>query len=165
VFRAGELDRADWRFLKTGPVQLFRSDEVLDQALRDLGELEYLPLRWNLESDDGFRRAVSKQLKWQAQFGYVDWTGNLDALNDGLRAEPFGSSDRSVIVLENFDRLRERDSLYAFKLLDVLAMASWHYMLFGKALLCFVHTNDPDLETPKLAGRAASWNDKERRRF
>lgn len=57
-----------------------------------------------------FESQMSSALKWQEQFGYDPWTGNLDALNDGMRYYPFGPSGRSALVLAGFHRAMTRAS-------------------------------------------------------
>ena len=82
MFTDADMDRADWRLLQEGAVSLFWKPQVLDAAKDDLKQLGYEIL--DIECGHGvehFRAQVSLALRWEEQFGYSPWTGNLDALN------------------------------------------------------------------------------------
>ena len=63
---------------------------------------------------------MSDALNWQGQFGYWPWTGNLDALTDGFREQPFGSEGRGALMLDGFHVLEQTDKDYAHIVLDII---------------------------------------------
>ena len=110
MFTDADMDRADWRLLQEGAVSLFWKPQVLDAAKDDLKQLGYEIL--DIECGHGvehFRAQVSLALRWEEQFGYSPWTGNLDALNDALREYPAPASGRSALALLGFHALAAVD--------------------------------------------------------
>ena len=101
---------------------------------------------------------MSDVLKWKEQFGYYPWTGNLDALNDGLRGQPFDSADNATIAIENFDALIKSEKHLSLVLLDLLERHSRNYLLFGKRLIGLIQTNNPKIHFESIGGTSAQWN-------
>lgn len=104
---------------------------------------------------------MSSVLKWQELFGYESWSGNLNALNDGMRYYPFGPSRRSALVLTGFHHLVAVDSERAQIILDIIERAARDHLLEAKLLITLVQTDDPGYSCSDLGGRGASWNNRE----
>lgn len=150
--------RADWSLLQTGAVSLFWKKTVLDLVERDLERLGYEVLTVRCDDAGEFHRQVSDALKWVEQFGYSPWTGNLDALNDGLRHFPFGPSKCAALRIEGFDQLWAADQPTAFAFLDMFEDASRTHLLHGCRLIGLVQTDDPEFRCDPLGGRQPQWN-------
>jgi hypothetical protein len=162
MFTDADMDRADWRLLQEGAVSLFWKPQVLDATKDDLKQLGYEIL--DIECGHGvehFRAQVSLALRWEEQFGYSPWTGNLDALNDALREYPAPASGRSALALLGFHALAAVDGDFAFRTLDLIECAARRRLLLGDLLVCLVQTNDNRFTCPPLGGRAPSWNPRE----
>jgi hypothetical protein len=100
-------------------------------------------------------------LRWKEQFGYEPWTGNLNALNDGMRDYPFGPSGRSALVLVGFHHLVAKSEELAQAVLDIFESAARNHLLLGKLLIALVQTDDPHYFCSGLGCRSANWNPRE----
>lgn len=152
---------ADIRLLQNGAVHLFWRAEVLDQWCSELAGLGYATHAADCTDQARMRDAISQTLRWQDQFGYGPWTGNLDALNDGMRGFPFGPSQKALLVLRRFDVLVRAEPRFAETMLDIIEYQARNHLLDGNRLLALVQTDDPTFRTPALGGRAAMWNPQE----
>lgn len=161
VFSLDEMDRSDWPLFRSGAVNLYRRAEVFEDAILDLITLRYRILRLRFQTIPQFQNDLSLALNWQEQFGYFPWTGNLDALNDGFRSEPFDSAEDNAVCIENFDALVKSDPTLSFALLDMIACHSRAYLLFGKRLVGLIQTNDPKFSCPGIGKSSAMWNEAE----
>ncbi|HRD45071.1 MAG TPA: hypothetical protein PLF78_01160, partial [Caulobacter sp.] len=85
MFKDPNHNRTDWRLLQNGAVNLFRQAAYLEESKRELTSLGYETIDLAFSNLDQFKHDLSIALKWEEQFGYAPWDGNLDALNDGLR--------------------------------------------------------------------------------
>lgn len=155
-----DLD-ADWPFLRDGPVTLFRSPDVLDDAVTCLRAAGYRVHEIDCSSDAACAASFATALHWAAKFGYVPQRVNLDALNDAMWPDPAHDAERSVLVLRAFDSLRKRSKATAHGILDVIACNERTHLIHGRRLLCFVQTTHPGLKIKDLGGRSAQWNTKE----
>src|SRR5215469_18695710 len=122
MFRSdADLQRADWPLLQNGAVNLFHRREHLrdaQTALQALGyEIASISCR---DGADAFQHQVSSLLHWKEQFGYEPWTGNLDALNDGLRGYPFGPTGRSVLIVDGFHEITSAGPQRGYAILDMI---------------------------------------------
>lgn len=158
MFTDADLHRADWHLLKSGPITLFKRKDLFEASISDLKQLGYLVLRVRFSTMDAFYRDVSACLKWREQFGYDQWNGNLDALNDGFRDQPFEAATESVFCIEDFHRLVAADRPLAHEVLDIIALQSRNYLLFGKRLVGLIQTSDEKFNTGPLGGAQANWN-------
>jgi hypothetical protein len=135
---------------------------VLADAKDDLIKLGYEILEIDFKlSTPSFYEQVSHALKWEEQFGYSIWSGNLNAFEDGLRHFPCPHSDRAVLVFQNFHIEVARDQDYAHTVLDIIEHSARNVLLQGKLLLCLVQTDDNTYSAPVVGGRAANWNRRE----
>lgn len=154
-------ERADWPFLQCSPKTLFLESKNILQAIQTLEKIGYHVCQIDCSSDASFLTSVVRELKWDAQFGYCPDELNLEALNDAVRSEPFDTADDTVVVLNEFQKLWDRDERQGFHVLDIFTSASRDYLLFGKRLLTFVHVSDPRFETQKLGALPTWWNGRE----
>jgi hypothetical protein len=152
---------ADWPFLQKGPTTLFKSHKFLEDAVSSLTGAGYAVHHIDCSTDDKCLRSLSENLRWKHQFGYEPEKLNLDALNDAVRGEPFASSDRAVIVFNQFQGFWNRDKSTAFHVLDIFASASRNYLIFGKRLLSFVKVSNPNFHIDALGASPANWNSRE----
>ncbi|MCL9998228.1 MAG: hypothetical protein NBV68_02505 [Erythrobacter sp.] len=148
----------DLRLLQDGAVHLFWQRAVLDKWCADLDALGYDLHLIDCTDPGTMRTRFSDVLHWEEQFGYGPWTGNLDALNDGMRGWPFEGNDKVALVLLGFDRHVSRGEREAIALLDIIETQSRNCLLQGARLLALVQTEDRSFFTPDLGGRAAMWN-------
>ncbi|WP_337185549.1 hypothetical protein [Phenylobacterium sp.] len=156
------LARADWPFLKDGPVTLFWRPALFDAAKADLRALGYLLPEITCRSEEQFILALSEALGWKALFGYEPWTGNLNALDDAFWSWGFGEARDVALCLGDFHVLaREGRGEFAGCLLDIIARAHRRYLLRGRRLLALVQTNDATYSCDGLGATDAHWNDRE----
>ena len=108
-----------------------------------------------------FYRDVSEALKWNEQFGYAPWTGNLDAFNDGLRGEPMGSSKDTAVCIRNFHNCVKEKPEWSKTILDILARHSRDYLLYGCRLIVLIQTDDANYFCENIGGGGTQWNKSE----
>lgn len=151
--------QADLEFMQQGAVNLFWRRSVLEDARLALEALSYDVQVLNCEDGwAGFQAQMSSLLRWDEQFGYSPWTGNLDALNDGLSGYPFPSSNKAVLALTGFHSLVRNDKRSSGVLLDLLEYHSRQFLLFSKRLIVLVQTDDNRFMPPLAGGRTPQWN-------
>jgi len=161
VFQYGNDETRDARMLALGAVHLFMQMDIYEEALAEFCDLGYLTIKLKFETVSKFESDLSAALKWEDQFGYSPWNGNLNALNDGFRGEPFESSDSTAICIENFDALVSSNSTLSFHLLDMIERHSRNYLLYGKKLIALIQTNEPKYSCDKIGAGSTHWNEKE----
>lgn len=147
--------------LQNGAVHLFWRAEVLDNWCSELMALGYAIHAANCTDQARMRNAISEILRWQEQFGYAPWTGNLDAFNDGLRGFPFGPSGKAALILKRFDLFVRADQRSAELVLDIIEYQARDHLLGGNRLLALVQTDDPTFSPPALGARKPDWNPQE----
>jgi hypothetical protein len=101
---------------------------------------------WQLTSKTGFFGEVSESLNWEAQFGYAPWTGNLDALNDGIIHWDAKGAERVLISIDNAEQLERWFSGKSASFWDILHDMTRAQLLLGTGLLILAK-----VETPALA--------------
>lgn len=159
VFSEEDTRRYDFQLLQNGAVNLYWRMELFRAAIDELRALDYKILDLRFDNEQQFQQDLSDALKWEESFGYGPWSGNLDGLDDGLREEPFNSSDDSVLAISNYDALAESDERLSRELLDMIECHSRDYLLFGKRLIGLIQTNDPKFECVGIGGTRAWWRD------
>ena len=160
-FSSDDHSRADYRLMQNSSVVRFWRKQIYQDAISDLDQLGYRILQLTFKSFDQFTQDMSEALKWQDQFGHSPWGGDLDALNDGLRGEPFHSADDNAICIQDFHLLVAFDADYAWNILDILECQSRDYLMFGKRLIALVQTNDKAYAPDRVGSRLAQWNERE----
>lgn len=154
--------RADWQLLQNGSVHLFWSCEVLSETRQSLAELGYEESEIVFGSKaPGFHVQMSNALKWQDQFGYGFWSGNLDALNDGMRHFPFGPTGQNVLIFLGFHHFASKSPQTAHAVLDIIECAARDHLLSGRLLLALVQTNDKRYVCPPVGARRVGLNPRE----
>jgi hypothetical protein len=157
-----DFQRADWRLLQNGAVNLFRRPEVIAQAQVSLEGLGYRISQVNCrDGQPVFREQMSEALSWREQFCYGLWTGSIDALNDGFSLCSFGENGRAAFVFQGFHRIAAEDAQWAHAVLDAFECSARSHLLSGNFLIGLVQTDDERFCCPPLGGRSPSWNDKE----
>ena len=154
--------RADLELMQHSAVNLFWQSHVLHEAQEALASLSYSLA--TIDCGDGwerFKTQMSAHLRWEEQFGYAPWTGNLDALNDGLTGYPFPANKRAVLTLTSFHTLVRSDERASHVMLDLLEAHSRDFLLFAKRLIILVQTDDNRFDCPSLGGRRPMWNSQE----
>ena len=151
-------ERADWELIAEGAVTLFWRKPQFEKCKNDLRLLDYRMVEIVCTNRKEFAGDLGSGLGWKEQFGYEPWDGNLNALNDGLRYPPFGSTGCLALCFERFDRLVAESPQLADGILDVVELQSRNQLLKGRRLLAIVQTNDGSFSTQNLGGRQARWN-------
>lgn len=93
MFCEDDLERADWPLLQNGAVNLFHKKSVFEETAKQLTDLGYHVAHIRCKTPEEFKTDISTELDWDGQFGYKDWDGNLDALNDGLSSPPMNEKN------------------------------------------------------------------------
>ena len=158
VFSEDETDRLDYQLMQNGSVLLFWRKAIFLDTIEALRSLDYDIRHVAFTSMEKFQDDISDALKWQQQFGYNKWSGNLDALTDGFRGEPFDAGNRAAFCIENFHQLKTEDPKLAWALLDILEHSSRDYLMFGKRLIGLIQTDDDRYSPEPLGGRKPQWN-------
>jgi hypothetical protein len=161
VFDARDLNRADWPLLQNGAVNLFWRREYLEDAIESLRPLGYLIERIDCSDYERFRVDVSRAFRFEESFGYSDWTGNLDALDDAMWSVFDSGGDQLAVALTDFDVLYRTDRRTAECFADGFEISSRAHLLVGCRSIALIQTNDPTLELKDLGARSASWNHRE----
>jgi hypothetical protein len=156
-----DFQRADWPLISEGAVTLFWRTAVLNDVKDELRRLHYRVVEVSCATVDEFISDLSAGLNWMEQFGYAPWTGNLNALNDGLRDPSFGPANCLALCFEGFHRIDAEDRDLAQAVLDLIESQSRNHLLLGRRLLALVQTDQASFFTPELGGRKARWNGRE----
>ena len=160
-FAEGDEARPDFRLLQNGAVSLFRRKDFFEEARASLRELGYVEFLITYRDMASFKVALSDALDWQGLFGYSPWSGNLDALNDGLGDFPFGPTACASFCIEDFDKLAVDEAEFALIMLDLLETNARYHLLYGRRLAVLIQTSDSGFEARGLGGRNAQWNARE----
>lgn len=160
-FTHNDYDRADWRLLQNGAVNLYRRPDIYENDLAALKALGYAVVDIDFQSLPAFHEAVSRALDWQQLFGYAGWNGGLDALDDGFGSLELDETHTFAFGVRGFHRLFREDRRLATNLADIIETASRDHLLMGGRLIGLFQTDDPHLELGSLGGRGAQWNHRE----
>ncbi len=160
-FSENDTERLDWQLMRDGAVTLYFQTAILDGDLAWLRDRGYQVQTIDCHDLAGFYHQVSLALKFKDQFGYDEWTGNLDALNDALRYLEVDPKSGLVLCFLRYDLLRTASPELAEGVLDMIERKSRDYLLFGRRLLALVQSDDPRIQFHPLGARAANWNRRE----
>ncbi|WP_309113125.1 barstar family protein [Saccharothrix sp.] len=149
----------DFQLLTHGHLHLFRNEWALSRLAADLAGLGYEVVEVDTascDSADALRAAVIGAIDdWPSDYGRDSWPGFTDGLTDHLLTT---GRPLVVLVLKGLDQVRRKDGASTHTLLDLLAsIARWH-LLFGRRLICLIHTDDIDLDPGPLGGEHPRWN-------
>ncbi|MFT4255290.1 MAG: hypothetical protein QM608_22745 [Caulobacter sp.] len=150
--------RADWPYLRWGGPTLFRRRDLFEAARAALETLDYRIVAVDAASVEAVTVALSRELDWSGQFGYSPWTGNLDALDEGVAGAPFPDSACLAFCFDGFERVAAEDAAFARGLLDVFTGQARGHLVEGRRMLVLVRTDDPDFHADGLGAAAAMWN-------
>ncbi len=160
-FSENDTGRLDWQLMQNGAVTLYFRTAILEGDLAWLGDHSYRIQTIDCDDLAAFYRQVSHVLKFKEQFGYGEWMGNLDALNDALRHLEIDPGSGVVLCFLRYDLLRTASPELAEGVLDVIEWNSRDYLLLGRRLLALVQSDDPRIQFHPLGARAAGWNRRE----
>jgi len=154
-----DFERADWPLIQNGAVNLFWKPEILAKAREALSALDYEIAEVSCAAEvPNFEVQMSRALSWKEQFGCEPWTGNLNALEDGMRHLPFGPSGRNALVMTGFHHLVAADGKRAHSILDIIESAARDHLLASNLLIALVQTDDPRYSCESIGCRNANWN-------
>jgi hypothetical protein len=160
-FSENDMDRLDWHLMQNGAVTLYFQTDILEGDLAWLGERGYRIQTIDCQELPAFYRQVSITFQFKENFGYDDWTGNLDALNDAFRCLDIDSEAGLVLCFLRYDLLKAANPHVAQGVLDIIEWHSRDYLLFGRRLLALVQSDDPRIQFGPLGARPAQWNRRE----
>jgi RNAse (barnase) inhibitor barstar len=140
-------------------VALYFRPEVLDQDMTWLREAgyqidEFDCTKWQAEPD--FHADVAVRLAFPDYYGC-----NLNAFNDCIGDIEVPSSGGRAIVFRRFDHFAHKEQRVAHAILDIMASASWSFMLYGRRLLTLAQSDDPRIEFAAIGARTAMRNPRE----
>ena len=110
--------------------------------------------KWHAEAD--FHDDVAVRLAFPGYYGR-----NLDAFGDCIGEIEVPDSGGRAIVLRRFDSFAQREPRVAQVILDILASASWHCLLFGRRLLTLAQCDDPRVRFEPIGAHPVLWNPRE----
>jgi len=160
-FAENDTDRLDWHLMQNGAVTLYFQMAILEQDLAWLRGHGYRIETIDCNDCTTFFRQMSLALKFKEQFGYEDWSGNLDALNDAFGSLECDADAGLVFCFHRYDLLKASDAYLAHTVLDIIESNSRDHLLFGQRLLALVQSDDPTIQFDSLGARAANWNRQE----
>jgi hypothetical protein len=155
------MDRLDWDLMQNGAVALYFRMATLEEDLAWLRNHGYHIETIDCRDLTVFCRQTSLVLKFQEQFGYNEWMGNLNALNDAFRYLDIGPESGLVLSFLRYDLLKSANPHLAQGVLDIIESSSRDHLLFGRRLLALVQSDDPRIQFEPLGARAANWNRRE----
>jgi RNAse (barnase) inhibitor barstar len=150
--------RVDRLLLSNSPVALYHSREVLRA---DIAALESYGYRcpafecgeWECEAE--MHRTFAARLEFPDYYGH-----NLDALDECMGDLDVPEVGGLAVVLWGFDGFLRRFPR-AWHILDIIAHASWHHLLYGRLLLGLVQSDDARLSPEPVGARPVMWNPRE----
>jgi len=157
-FSIEDADRLDFELMRDGAVKLFCQCSILNSHLEWLTAQGYRVVSIDCRDKEPFFLQMSAAFEFKKNFGYEDWDGNLDALNDAFRHLDFESVTGLVLHFQAYDLLARADSRLAQGVLDLIECHSRENLLLGRRLLSLVQSNDPKLYFSPVGGRNVLWN-------
>lgn len=152
-----------YRLVQNSFVTMFRGDESLHDATGWLAEHGYQLVTLDA---GGWSDHATMHRDLAAALSFPDYYGaNLDAFNDCLGdvvVGDYGSDPAAtglVLVLRHYDGFARREPRVAHALLDIIAGRARHGALFGRRVLCLVHSDTPGLQFPPVGASPVLWFD------
>jgi hypothetical protein len=155
------MDRLDWHLMQNGAVTLYFQMAILEEDQAWLCHHGYHIETIDCRDLGAFCRQVSLVLKFKEQFGYDEWTGNLDALNDAFQYLDIDPESGLVLSFLRYDLLKSANHHIAQGFLEIVESSSRDHLLFGRRLLALVQSDDPRIRFEPFGARAANWNRRE----
>lgn len=160
-FSDNDTDRLDWQLMQNGAVTLYFQTAILEETLAWLRDQGYAVQTIDCHDRAGFQQQMSLALQFREQFGYDEWTGNLNALNDAFRYLAIAPATGLVFCFLRYDLLKAASPDLAEAVLDIIESHSRDYLLLGQRLLALVQSDDPAIRFGPLGARTANWNQRE----
>ncbi|MCI2256895.1 barstar family protein [Domibacillus sp. PGB-M46] len=140
-----------------GSVKLFMSNKILNKYIGDV-------------SRQGFEIYTFDYSKWKLKNHHHDLAAvldlpcyygeNLDAFKECL-SDMVEEETEFVLVFKNYELFAKQNFEVAFKLLNIIQINSWRFLIEDVKLLSFVQTNDATMSFPNLDVMSAEWNGEE----
>jgi len=156
-----KLTEFEWQLLQNGAVNLYKKVSIFEEDCKELIKLGYNVCEIDCSSISNFITDITHALNWEGQFGYSPWNGNLNALNDAMRATSLGNQGKFSLACRKFHKLVEADELLAMKFLHYLELNSRGHLLEGCLFVGLIQTENPYFDTEPLGGSSANWNNRE----
>jgi hypothetical protein len=160
-FSENDGDRLDWDLLQNSAVTLYWRRELFERDVVWLKDHGYEVYLIDCSGIEEFRAQITRVLRFQENYGYEPWTGNLDALNDAFRDLGFDGATGIAFCLVRIDLLAASDRYAAQALLDIIESHSRDYLLLGLRLLALAQSDDPKIQFDPIGARTAQWNREE----
>lgn len=154
-------DRADWPLLRYGAVTLFWKTSFFEEAKASLISLNYAVRTIQCSTVAQFTTDLGDALQWEKQFGYSPWSGNLNALADGLRSLDFSPSLCVALAFEEYQHIVAHDAEFGHAVLDVIECLARDHLVGGRRMIALVQTKDANFVADNLGKRQAMWNEAE----
>jgi hypothetical protein len=143
-----DANRLDFELLRHTPVSLYFSPDVLAEHVAWLREHDYLVQLFDCSawaSEEDFHTDVSRVL------GFPDYYGrNLAAFSDCLCGIDVPGNGGAVLVFHSFDRFFRVSPECCWHILDIIALWSRFFLLYGRRLIALVHSDDNALRVPPV---------------
>ncbi|MEM1505804.1 barstar family protein [Domibacillus sp. 8LH] len=147
-----------WKNLMlNGSVKLFMSNKILDKYIADISHegFEIYTFDCSRWDSKNYHHDLAAVLDFPCYYGE-----NLDAFNDCLSDMVEEETD-FVLVFKNYELFAKQNLEVAFKLLDIIQINSWRFLIEDVKLLSFVQSNDATMSFPNLGAMSAEWNGEE----
>ncbi|WLD92484.1 barstar family protein [Alkalihalobacillus sp. AL-G] len=153
-----EMAEEYWKDLMLdGSVTLFWNNNIYEKNIEAVKAegfdiYSFDCIKWE---KDNFHKELANILGFPAYYGE-----NLNAFNDCL-SDMIPNNKGFVLVFRNYDIFAKKYPDIAFRILDIIQINSWRFLIEGTILLGFVQSNDGKLTFPPLGGMTADWNREE----
>ena len=151
--------RLDRQLLRNGPITLYFKRQFLEEAvewfcLNNYEVVVFDCYAWKSQED--FYTEVSQRLSFPEYFGR-----NLDALNDCLSEIDFPQKQGTVLVFPGYDTFTALYPQFAWAVLDIIAINTYHFLLNSYPLIALVQSDDPELSFQPVGAHSVRWNSRE----
>lgn len=160
-FSENDADRLDLDLLQDGAVTLYWRRQLFDRAVSWLQDHGYVVHVIDCADIAEFRSQMTCVLRFEENYAYEPWNGNLDALNDAFRDLEFGSQTGIAFCFLRIDLLAAADHHMAQGTLNLIEWHARDSLLFGNRLLALAQTNDATIQFDAIGARSANWNREE----
>ncbi|WP_304164318.1 hypothetical protein [Phenylobacterium aquaticum] len=150
--------RADWPLLRDGAVTLFWRKSLFEEAKASLNSLSYALTSIQCTTIGQFTTDLGNALRWEKQFGYSPWSGNLNALAEGVATVDFPPSLCVALAFEHYHHVVAQDAEFGHGVLDVIEYQARNHLAAGRRMIALVQTDDADFVADNLGKRRAMWN-------
>lgn len=154
-----EWQRLDWRILVNGSINLYFSQEILNESIDWFLQNKYTMFtfdcsKWLLEEE--FHKEIKEGLSFPDYYGE-----NLNAFNDCLRGLDVPYEGGTIIVFQRYDLFYKRFPHIAHDIVDIIETNSRRFLLTGRRLITLVQSDDPSISLNSVGACPVMWNGKE----